>query len=86
MTQIATERVIKLSKVKEIKNEFQFEGGISTENIEWLIEQAERVHEQAELLRKFRKALKKIAESDDDSSCNELALKYEVIADTALNC
>jgi rubredoxin len=33
----------------------------------------------------YEKALKEIAESNKDSSCNELALRYEVIADKALN-
>lgn len=33
---------------------------------------------------RLRKALEEIAYSKEDSSCNELALKYEVIADKAL--
>jgi len=37
-----------------------------------------------EKVQKYEKALKDIAENDEDSSCNELALKYEVIAEQAL--
>ncbi|PLR99613.1 hypothetical protein [Bacillus sp. T33-2] len=40
---------------------------------------------QSEKIERYEKALKEIAESDEDSSCNELALKYEVIAEQALN-
>lgn len=36
-------------------------------------------------LEKYEKALKEIAESNEDTSCNEIALKYEVIAEKALN-
>jgi hypothetical protein len=43
----------------------------------WRKEQADRI--------RMENALKKIAESGEDSSCNELALKYEVIAEKALN-
>lgn len=33
----------------------------------------------------YEKALKEIAETKEDISCNEIALKYEVIADKALS-
>jgi hypothetical protein len=36
-------------------------------------------------VKRYKTALKKIAESEEDSSCNELALKYEVIAEKTLN-
>lgn len=36
-------------------------------------------------IERYEGALKKIAFNQDDSSCNELALKYEVIAEQALS-
>lgn len=36
------------------------------------------------LIERYEKALKEIAESKEDTSCNEVALKYEVIAEKAL--
>ena len=44
---------------------------------DWLIAQAEKAE-------KYETALKEIAESTADSSCNQLALDYEVIAEKAL--
>lgn len=46
-------------------------------DFEWLIEQAEKVE-------RYEKALKEIAENQEDNSCNETAIKYEVIAEKAL--
>jgi hypothetical protein len=68
----------KLTEIKKYNNQDGFANGIDTSGmryISWLIEQVER----------YEKALKDISESDEDSSCNELALKYEVIAEKALN-
>ena len=41
--------------------------------------------ELREKVERYEKALREISESKADSSCNELALEYEVIADKALN-
>lgn len=64
------------SIMKEIK-EINASNGrwVSKDQSKWLVETLER----------YEKALKEIAESVEDSSCNELALKYEVIAEQALN-
>lgn len=40
--------------------------------------------ETAMQLQKYASALSEIAHSEEDSSCNELALTYEVIAEKAL--
>lgn len=46
-------------------------------HFDWLVEQAEKAE-------RYEQALKEIAWSDADSSCNELAMAYEVIAEQAL--
>jgi hypothetical protein len=42
-------------------------------------------YECIDKVERYEKALKNIAENNEDTSCNEIALKYEVIADKALN-
>jgi len=71
------DRLEKIKK-KHYSESVGSELGVGEDDVDWLIEQAEKTQ-------RYEKTLKDIAESNDDSSCNELALKYEVIAEKSLN-
>jgi len=63
--------------MQEIKNSLQ-----SKNQDEWVT--FEEIHHVLDKAMQYEKALKAIAESNEDTSCNEIAIKYEVIAEKAL--
>lgn len=82
-----------LEKIKyEIKHNSEYytqSAKVPIRDLELLIQLAESNQyrldlELANKLLKYSQALNDIVNSKEDSSCNELALKYEVIAEKAL--
>jgi hypothetical protein len=43
------------------------------------------IKKEEEKVKRYEKALKEIVENNEDTSCNKVALKYEVIAQKALD-
>ena len=82
-----------IQKIKyEMKHNLEYHNQsvrVPIKDLKLLIELAESNQYRLDLgiakeLCKYASALKEIAHSAEDSSCNELALKYEVIAEKAL--